>query len=61
MDGDGTGLEEGGLVGELGRPVGREPVPGVQQQPAAGALGRLRRGQPGAVDGLERSARRRPA
>ena len=45
MDGDSTGLEQGGLVGELGRTVGRERGPRVQEQAPPGALRRLGGGQ----------------
>ena len=53
MDRDGTGLQQGGLVGEIGRAVRRKPVPGVQQQAPARPLGCLRGGEPGAFDGLD--------
>ena len=53
MHGDLTGLEEGGLIGELPRAVRRERRPGVEQQPEAHPLGRLRGGQGRAVHGLE--------
>ena len=53
MDRDGTGLQQGGLVGEGGRQIRREPLPGVEQQAPAGTLGRLRGGEAGALDGLD--------
>ena len=43
MDGDSTGLEQGGLVGELARAVRRERRPRVEQEPAPRALRRLGR------------------
>ena len=39
MNGDSTGLEQGGLVGELRRAVGRVRRPGIEQQAATRALG----------------------
>ena len=56
MDRDGTGLEQGGLVGELRGAIGRERRPGVEQQAAARALRRLGGGERRAVHRLEHQA-----
>ena len=53
MDGDSTGLQQGGLIGPgLGR-VRRESVIGRAQEAVPDALGRLRGDELGAVDGRD--------
>ena len=56
MDRDHTGLEQGGLVRELARPVRREGQPGVEEQPPTRALRCLGGGERGAVHRLQDEA-----
>ena len=51
MDGDGTGLEQRGLIGPGLRSVGRVALERGAEHAGPDALRRLRRGQPVAVDG----------
>ena len=60
MDGDSTGLEQRGLIGELRGILRRIRGPGVEQQAATRALRRLGDGHRRSVHGLEHQAVRNP-